>query len=76
MLFGRNRVVARASPRVAAQQAANAQIYAFAQAMDADGINHILGASGAKTANSGEQGGNKFLVESNAENQQAGQRVH
>ena len=59
----RDRVVAFAAPRVAAQKAFGAEISAFDKAVGVDGFYHVLGAGGLIAAGFGQQRGDGFLVE-------------
>ena len=59
----RDRVVAFAAPRVAAQKAFGAEAEAFDKAVTVDGFQHVFGAGGLIAAGFGQQRGDGFLVE-------------
>ena len=68
--FRRNRVVPRTSPRMAAQNTADAEVQPFDDAVDGDGFYHILRAGRPKTADARTKRREKFLVKFNRPNQQ------
>lgn len=61
----RNRVIARASPRVATKDSSDAETQAFYQSMGLNRFYHILRAGRAIAADAGKQRGNKMLIKFN-----------